>query len=229
MNDKKVILEGHSIKKSYKEDQVLEIDSVKIYEGVFNFLLGPNGSGKTTLLNILSQVDVDYQGQVFYRGQKVVKQELNVLKLRRRFSVIWQNPYLYKGSAASNIGLPLHLRNENNGNVQQKVEKLAADLNISHLLKKKSSELSGGEQQKVSIARALITEPEVLFIDEPHTSLDYESSRFFNNLFTDLVNEGITILLITHDLYQIENMADYIILLKEGKVVESNQAQKVSL
>ncbi len=224
---KNVILEARKIKKSFDQDQVLNLDIVKVYEAAFNFLLGPNGSGKTTLLNILSMVDTDYQGEVFYRGQLMGKQEGEILEFRRRFSVIWQNPYLFKGTVKANIGLPLKFRKSSPDIIEEKVKKMADKLDISHLLAKRSGELSGGERQKVSIARALITEPEVLFIDEPNTSLDYESSRYFNGLFSELVADGVTVLLITHDLYQIQNLADYITVLNDGKVVNQGTSEQV--
>lgn len=224
-----IILKARNIKKSYDQNQVLDLDSIEIYESALNFLIGPNGSGKTTLLNILSLVDTDYYGKVIYRDREINKEEFDILNLRRNFSVIWQNPYLFKGNVTSNIGLPLKLRKENNQIINKKVNQIAKELDITNLLDKRSNELSGGERQKVSIARALITEPEILFIDEPNNSLDYESSRYFNNLFSNLTEEGITILLITHDLYQIKNFADYITILNKGEVIESGPSHKIDI
>jgi tungstate transport system ATP-binding protein len=205
----------------------LNIEEFEIYEGVFNLLLGSNGCGKTTLLRILSLVDKDYKGELIYRGQKLDKQEDEILKWRRKFSVIWQEPYLYRGSVKKNIGLPLKLRRMDKEEIEEKINNLAAKLNITHLLPKRNNELSGGEKQKVSIARALVTEPEILFIDEPATNLDYKSNQFFNRLFIELVEKGVSILLITHDLYQIKKLANYITLLKEGKVASSGQKEEV--
>ena len=219
MND--IILEAKNIRKKYDKEHVLNIENIKIYKSSFNFLIGPNGSGKTTLLNILSLVDTDFQGEVLYKGQSVKKENFDILNLRRNFSVIWQNPYLFKGTVATNIALPLKLRNVKEKEIEMRVKDMAEQLDIKHLLEKKSNELSGGEMQKTSIARSLITNPEILFVDEPNISLDYESTRYFNNLFLELIEEGITILLITHDLYQIENFAEYITVLNDGKVAKS--------
>lgn len=227
MKDKEVILKAENITKYYGREQVLDIEEFELYEGVLNFLLGANGSGKTTLLKILSLVDKDYTGQLSYYGQLLDKQESALLDIRRNFSVIWQEPYLYNKSVFDNIGLPLKLRKVQRSKIEKRIEELADQLQISHLLEKNSRELSGGEKQKVSIARALITDPEILFIDEPNTNLDYKSSQFFNELFAKLVADGMTILLITHDLYQIKNLADYITILKQGKVVISDQKDKV--
>ena len=119
---KNIILEANNIKKCYDKEHVLNIENIKIYEAAFNFLIGPNGSGKTTLLNILSMVDTDFKGDIIYRGQKVKKDKVDALKLRRKFSVIWQNPYLFKGTIAHNIGLPLKLRQVKTKEIEKKVK-----------------------------------------------------------------------------------------------------------
>lgn len=229
MNNQNIILKARDIKKYYGQEQVLDIKEFKLYESSFNLLLGPNGSGKTTLLRILSLVDKDYEGKILYRGESITTKVQDLLALRRKFSVIWQDPYLYNGTVAENIGLPLKLRQIKSAEIDTKVKHLANKLNISHLLMKGSRELSGGEKQKVSIARALITEPEILFIDEPTTNLDFESNQFFNSLFADLViNRGMTIMLITHDLHQIKNLGDYIFILKEeGKISISGKKDEI--
>jgi len=226
---KNIILEANNIKKCYDKEHVLNIENIKIYEAAFNFLIGPNGSGKTTLLNILSMVDTDFKGDIIYRGQKVKKDKVDALKLRRKFSLIWQNTYLFKGTIAKKIELPLKLRQVKTKEIEKKVKNIAKELEISHLLKKSHNELSGGERQKASIARALITNPEILFIDEPNNSLDYESAKYFNNLFSKLIDEGITILLITHDLYQIEHYANYITLLDQGKVIKTGLYEEMDI
>lgn len=226
---KQVILEANGIQKSFGSQSVLDVSNFKVYAGVSNFLLGTNGSGKTTLFKILSLVDQDYSGELLYRGERMENQEKARLELRRHFSVIWQNPYLYKGSVAYNIGLPLELRNVDQKTIRAEVGQLAEKLQIEHLLLKRSGTLSGGEKQKVSIARALITQPEILFIDEPTTNLDYESNQYFNELFLQLVLSGMTIVLITHDLYQIRYLADYITILKDGKVVSSGAKEEYNL
>jgi len=226
---KNIIMEANNLIKCYDQEYVLNLENIKVYEGAFNFLIGSNGSGKTTLLNILSMVDTDFKGEVIYKGEKIGKEKIDILKLRRKFSVIWQNPYLFKGTVRYNIGLPLRLRQVKKEIIDKKIDKISSELEITNLLNKKHNELSGGERQKASIARALITNPEILFIDEPNNSLDYESAKYFNNLFSKLIQDGITILMITHDLYQIEHYADYITLLDQGKVIKTGLYEEMDI
>lgn len=211
------IIEVRNIKKICSEKLILDINQFAVFKNKFNFIIGGNGSGKTSLLNILSLIDQDYQGELYYRGQKINRDEQN-LKLRRKFSVIWQDPYLYRGSVFYNIALPLKLRDINQNTIVRKVKAMAARLEIENLLEQSAHTLSGGEKQKTSIARALITDPEILFVDEATTNLDEESIRFFNSHFADLVTEEMTVVMVSHDRRQIKELADQITLLKAGEI-----------
>jgi tungstate transport system ATP-binding protein len=211
------IIEVKNIKKVCRDKTILDIDEFTVLKNKFNFIVGGNGSGKTSLLNILSLVDQNYQGTIYYKGREINKEEQN-LKLRRKFSVIWQDPYLYRGNVFYNIALPLKLRDVNQNIINKKVKEMAARLEIENLLKQSAHTLSGGEKQKCSIARALITEPEILFVDEATTNLDEESIQFFNSHFADLVTDEMTVVMVSHDRRQIKELADRITLLKGGQI-----------
>lgn len=211
------IIEVKNIKKICRDKTILDIDNFAVIKNKFNFIIGGNGSGKTSLLNILSLVDQTYQGELYYKGKKISKEQQN-LSLRRKFSVIWQDPYLYRGSVFYNIALPLKLRDTVQSAIEKKVKEIAARLEISNLLEQSAHTLSGGEKQKTSIARALITDPEILFVDEATTNLDEESIHFFNSHFADLVTDQMTVVMVSHDRRQIKKLADQITLLRGGKI-----------
>jgi len=216
------IIEVKNIEKNCREKKILDIDNFIVLKNKFNFIVGGNGSGKTSLLNILSLVDQNYNGELYYKGKKIDKTAEN-LELRRKFSVIWQDPYLYRGNVFYNIALPLKLRNRNSKIIKNKVKKVAKKIEIEALLDQSAFTLSSGEKQKVSIARALITEPEILFVDEATTNLDEESIHFFNSHFADLVTEEMTVVMVSHDRRQIKKLADYITLIHKGKVKTSKK------
>jgi len=211
------IIEIKNIKKVCRDKIILDIEQFAVFKNKFNFIIGGNGSGKTSLLNILSLVDQTYQGDLYYKGEKISKDQQN-LALRRKFSVIWQDPYLYRGSVFYNIALPLKLRDIAQNKIDKKVKEMAARLEISNLLEQSAYTLSGGEKQKTSIARALISEPEILFVDEATTNLDEESINFFNSHFADLVTDQMTVVMVSHDRRQIKELADQITLLKGGRI-----------
>lgn len=211
------IIEVKNIRKICRGKTIVNIEQFAVLKDKINFIVGGNGSGKTSLLNILSLVDQDYQGEVYYKGHKINKDDQN-LDLRRKFSVIWQDPYLYRGNVYYNIALPLKLREVNQNLINQKVHKIAAKLEIDNLLEQSAHTLSAGEKQKASIARALITDPEILFVDEATTNLDEESIQFFNSHFADLVTDEMTVVMVSHDRRQIRQLADQITLLKGGEI-----------
>jgi len=126
------IIEVRNIKKICSEKLILDINQFAVFKNKFNFIIGGNGSGKTSLLNILSLIDQDYQGELYYRGQKINRDEQN-LKLRRKFSVIWQDPYLYRGSVFYNIALPLKLRDINQNIIVRKVKAMASRLELDFI------------------------------------------------------------------------------------------------
>jgi tungstate transport system ATP-binding protein len=211
------IIEVKKLKKICEDKTILDIDQFSILKNKFNFIIGGNGSGKTSLLNILSLVDQNYQGELYYEGHKIKKDQQN-LDLRRKFSVIWQDPYLYRGNVFYNIALPLKLRDFEQEVMNKKVKEIAAKLEITELLEQSAYTLSGGEKQKTSIARALITSPEILFVDEATTNLDEESIQFFNSHFSNLVTDEMTVVMVSHDRRQIKQLADRITLLKGGSI-----------
>ncbi|MFW6229481.1 MAG: ATP-binding cassette domain-containing protein [Halanaerobium sp.] len=211
------IIEVKNLKKICREKTILEIDQFSVLKNKFNFIIGGNGSGKTTLLNILSLIDQQYEGKMYYKDQLLTKEEN--LALRRSFSVIWQAPYLYRGDVFYNIALPLKLREYPQSKIDDLVKDMAVKIEIESLLEQSAHTLSGGERQKVSIARALITDPEILFVDEATTNLDEESIQFFNSHFADLVTEDTTVVMVSHDRRQIRELADCVSLLRQGKLV----------
>lgn len=224
MNRGNKILKVKNLKKKIGEKEILNIEQYSVIKEKFNFIIGANGSGKTTLLNILSLVDRDYEGEIYYKG-KLLSKKGEHLDLRRKFSVIWQDPYLYKGDVFYNIALPLKLRGINKSEIKNKVKEIMQRIEITELIDQSVHTLSGGEKQKVSIARALITDPEVLFVDEATTSLDEDSIQFFNSHFADLVTDDMTVIMVTHDRRQMELLADRITFLKKGRVVTSKPAE----
>lgn len=217
------LIEAKNIKKICGNKVILDIENFSVLKNKFNFIIGGNGSGKTSLLNILSLVDQDYSGQIYYKNKKIKKEKQN-LELRRKFSVIWQDPFLYRGTVFYNIALPLKLRDYQTKLIKSKVNKIAARLEIEELLNQSAHTLSGGEKQKTSIARALIVEPKILFVDEATTNLDEESIQFFNSHFASLVTDEMTVVMVSHDRRQIKKLADQITLLRNGKIKSSKKA-----
>ena len=172
------------------------------------------------MIRILALLEEPDQGAILLRGQPVPEDEHDRLALRRRMGVIWQRPALFAMSVADNLGLALRLRGWNRKQIRAKVEEYAEMFNLGRLLRKWPNELSGGETQKVSVARSLIYEPEIMFIDEPDTYLDLRNRHLVEEMVASQVERrGMTALMVTHSRQQMSRLAANLVFLQAGVVV----------
>ncbi|MFW6238597.1 MAG: ATP-binding cassette domain-containing protein [Halanaerobiales bacterium] len=209
-----LLLRARKICKHYGKEKVLDIEGIELKEGEVVGLLGPNGSGKTTLIKVLSWLEQAAKREIYFRGRRV--REENSLEYRRRLGFIWQHPFLYNRSVAENVALGLKFRGLLDKEIEKKVRAVLERVGIYHLRDKNAKMLSGGEQQKVSIARTLVTDPDIIFIDEPNSSLDVESIGLIEEIISEEVERGAGIMLVTHNFYQARELADRIVFLERG-------------
>lgn len=209
------------------EASVFALDdvSLRLKDGSFTAITGPSGSGKSTLLHLLSGLDKPTKGSVFYRDNDLGKyndNQLSVLR-RRRFGFVFQSYNLVKElTGYENILLPIMLdsRKPDEEYLNRIIDMLGIRDRLSHL----PSAMSGGQQQRICIARALANKPSVLFADEPTGNLDGKAGREVLTLLRTVSHElGITLVLVTHDLHVAEQ-ADRVIRLVDGKVASDSEA-----
>jgi molybdopterin-binding protein len=219
------VYELRNIEFAYSEEAVLHIDEYCIEENTINALVGDNGSGKSTLLNLLAFISKPKHGQISFYGEAVVNGQ--TLALRRKTAYVQQKPYLFNFTVVQNIELGLKLRGMRKTYRREKAEGVAASLGIQDLLSKRAHELSGGEIQKVAIARAMILEPKVLLLDEPFSHLDKQSSQDIEYLLVRLANnEKRTIIFSTHDHIQAHALADNVCNLERGRFTQNLQINR---
>ena len=214
-------IEIANIKKSFGRTQVLNDISLDIPSGQMVALLGPSGSGKTTLLRIIAGLEHQTSGHIRFHGTDVSR-----LHARdRKVGFVFQHYALFRHMTVfDNIafGLTVLPRRErpNAAAIKAKVTKLLEMVQLAHLADRYPAQLSGGEQQRVSIARAIAKNPKLLLCDEPTGALDYNTGKQILQLLQDTCrNDGITVLLITHN-SALAPMADRLIRFKSGKVTE---------
>ena len=195
--------------------------SLKVEGREFVGVMGPSGSGKTTLLNILATIDTPTSGIVEISGVSPAKLHGDQLALfrRRKLGFVFQDFNLLNTlSVRDNIALPLALDNVNAKEIHRCVEEVAGRLGIVHILNKRTYEISGGEQQRVAIARGMVHRPAILLADEPTGNLDSKASREVMQAFADLNNaDAVTILVVTHDPF-VASFCRRIVFIKDGKV-----------
>lgn len=203
----------NNIKKYYGEKLVLDIENLKIEKGKITGIIGPNGSGKSTLLHIIAGLDDEYSGTVSY------DQQVTDTKPYERMTLVSQKPYLFKRKVYVNIEYPLKIRKFSKDDTRNRVNKIISRLEIEGLRDKKAHLLSGGESQKVSLARALVFEPELLLLDEPTSNIDPESIKVLEREILRFNKEtGATVIIVTHNLEQSNRICDNIIYLEKGRV-----------
>lgn len=204
-----------NLTKNYGEKQVLDIEKLIIPEGEITGVIGPNGCGKTTLLNIVSGLEEDFSGKVKYDGYPLNKEII------KKMTYVFQKPYLFKRSVYENIAYPLRLRKTERKEEKNRILDIIRRLEIENLTDKRADRLSGGESQKVALARALVFEPELLLLDEPTSNIDPESIKIMEREILNFNRRtGATIWIVTHNMEQAERLCHSIINLKAGKVVE---------
>jgi tungstate transport system ATP-binding protein len=212
------ILEMEDVQYHIQDKVVLDIPSFELYEGDFLGIMGPNGAGKSTFLKLLAFLDSPMEGAILYRGEKWTAKTIP-LPLRRNFSVALQQSLLIQGTVYENVAIGLKWRKEPKTIVKQKVTEMLELFEISHLAFKNSHQLSGGEAQRVNLARALVIKPEVLFLDEPFSALDFPTKMKLIDDFQKIVHlTKTTTVFISHDLLEIQSLSNRLLFLMEGKV-----------
>lgn len=223
---KNTILSAKELCKSYAhnggQSHILQHIDLELYEGDFTVIMGSSGSGKSTLLYSLSGMDRATAGQVIYNGNDIVTMKENELsKLRQSdFGFIFQQMHLVSNlTLFENIAVSGYLDKSKSANdVKKHTEELLEKMNISHIKTHLPSQVSGGEQQRCAIARAVVNNPKLLFADEPTGALNRKNTNEVLNLLTDLNKSGQSILMVTHDM-KAALRATRIMYLEDGKII----------
>jgi len=198
---------------TFGEAVVLRDIDLEVPASGITVVLGPSGSGKSTLTRLTNRLLDPTSGSVSLRGTDV--RDLDVLELRRTVGMVFQRPTLFEGTVRDNLAAT-GLENEPTHTEMLHAVGLEPDY-----LQRDGSTLSGGEAQCVCLARALLMRPDVLVADEPTSSLDHASTLALESLARDLAADGVPILWVTHDLAQVERIADHRVTLEEGRVVQA--------
>ncbi|HLP52445.1 MAG TPA: ABC transporter ATP-binding protein [Chitinophagales bacterium] len=219
-----MILEATGIRKKYGALEVLKGVSLQVNKGEIVSLVGPSGAGKSTLLHIMGTLDKPDEGTVTIEGIEIFKQNENALSAFRNKSIgfIFQFHHLLpEFTAVENICIPAFIAGKGKAESEKRAKELLAMLNLSHRAEHKPSELSGGEQQRVAVARALINNPALIMADEPSGNLDTNNARELHKLFFELRDKlNQTFIIVTHN-EELADMADRKVQMKDGLIINS--------
>ena len=220
----KNLIEIKKLKKEFKNNnsvvKVLNNVNINIESGKLVALVGPSGSGKSTFLHLLALLDEPTQGKIFLFGNSItnISEDKKNKIIKDYISIIFQNNNLLSDfTALENVAIPLIIRNKNYKNSIEKAKKVLAKVNLSHRLNYFPSDLSGGEQQRVAIARSLAADTKIILADEPTGNLDYKTSNEVFSYFLKLKEKNKTILIATHN-RELAKKADYTLSLVNGNI-----------
>jgi len=206
-------------------DFLLQDINLTINSGEYFIVLGPAGAGKTILLEAIAGLYPVLEGEVWIEDKEITR----LSPEKRRIAIVYQDYMLFSHlSVEENIAFGLKLRKCHKGKVKEKVNDIAEVVGITHLLHRKPQTLSGGEQQKVALARALVIEPEVLLLDEPLSALDPETKERMQSTLRDVHRRvGITIIHVTHDFEEAIALGHRVAVLNDGRVAQVGTPEEI--
>jgi len=222
-------VEVQNLSKEYSGRHVLKDVNFSVKNGEVFVLVGPNGAGKTTLLRIIDLLEEPTSGRVLFDGQTVdYSSKKDMVALRRKIGMVFQQAVLFNMSLFDNVAYPLRVRGESERNIKQKVKEALELVQLNGFELKNALALSGGEAQRVAIAQALVTEPDLLLLDEPTANLDPRNVSIVEEIISHVNRERqTTIIMTTHNMFQAENLAHRLAFLNYGKIESVGTFQDV--
>jgi len=211
---------GSSILPLRLENVTVEKQGVELIKGLnhefpskgITIIMGGNGAGKTTLLRLIHQLEQPSHGKIIYNCP--------MDQIKKRSAFVFQSPILLYRSVFDNLKFPLKQQYLARDEINKRIDITAKKFKIDHLLKLQAHRLSGGQKQKVAIARAWIAKPQLLSLDEPCANLDIQSTKTIEKMILE-ISQHIKVIMTSHDIMQAKRLADYIVLLEEGQQIKT--------
>ncbi|MER2034386.1 ABC transporter ATP-binding protein [Mammaliicoccus vitulinus] len=220
-----VAVQFKNVEYEINNSKILKEINGAFIQGKLTSIIGPSGAGKSTLLTLINLLKSATKGEIVISGKSI--DSYDPMELRRKVQLVSQEATMIKGTVKDNLELPLILQNKNMTDEEAEYYLENVDLSTS-FLNKNSKELSGGEKQKLSLARALVNKPSVILLDEVTSALDRNSKQAIELLLQKIKREhNVTMIWITHDINQALRMSDYVWVMKNGEVVETNTVEEI--
>ncbi len=212
-----------NINKKFGQFALKDIN-LEIAEGEYYILLGRSGSGKTRLLELITGLADPDSGEIWLEGENITRKKIQ----KRKIGLVFQDYALFPNmTVAANIAYPLHSTGTNHRIIEEKVTAISEKMNISHLLKRYIHNLSGGELQRVAIARTLVNSPRLLLLDEPMASIDASLKDDIKRMLRSLNKSGLTIIHVTHDYREAVSLAHRVGVMHNGRIIQEGKTEDV--
>ena len=225
------IIEVKNLKKHYNKGQVKALDGVNasIDAGEVVVVIGPSGSGKSTLLRSLNLLEIPTEGTITFKDVDITNPKVNINEHRQKMGMVFQHFNLFPlKSVIDNMTLaPTQLLKKSKAEAEEKARNLLKRVGLEDRATAFPSQLSGGQKQRVAIVRALCMEPEVMLFDEPTSALDPEMVGEVLEVMKSLAKEGMTMVVVTHEMGFAREVADRVIFMDEGKILEEGTPEEI--
>lgn len=220
-----LFLELKGVSKSFGKSEVLKDIDLIVEKGEIVALIGPTGSGKTTLLRIIDLLEAPSRGRVIFDSIDVTRAgENDRLKARRKMAMVFQKPVMFKGSVLKNVLYGLKIRGIDR---KDRAQDALRAVGLASYESRDASTLSGGEMQRTAIARALVTEPELLLLDEPTANLDPKTSASIEKIISGLPRQGATVIMATHNMLQSRRLAGRVAMVIDGRLMKTGRPDEI--
>ncbi len=214
--------ELHNVSLQKGSTTILSGINLAFEKGLVYAIVGPNGSGKTFLLRLLNLLESPSAGSIYYSGMDTSRADQ--ILLRREMAFVAQEPVMFNCSVFRNVAAGLGFRGVAKSERRERVYETLRLLSLDGYTRRNARALSGGEKQKVAIARAFVLRPKVLLLDEPTANLDQQSAKDIEGLVQEINRvKGTTIILVTHGIGQAKRLSDEVVFLKHGRIVEKGK------
>lgn len=214
------MLEVKNLKKNYGKTKVLKKIDFKIEKGDRLAIIGPSGCGKSTLLRCINQIENPSYGEIIFEGKNILDDNTDMTKVRRKIGMVFQQFNLFENlTVLNNITLaPIKLKIMSKEEAETKAKKLLKSIGLYDKKDNYPSELSGGQKQRVAIIRTLIMNPDIILFDEPTSALDPEMVEEVEELIKQIADDGMTMIIVSHEMNFVRNCANKLLFIDQGKV-----------
>ena len=218
-----------NLNKKFGANEVLRDINLTVDKGEVVAIIGPSGSGKSTLLRCMNLLDVPSKGKVIFEDNELTQHNVQLDNLRQKMGMVFQNFNLFPHKKViENVMLaPLLLHKDSKDQLKEKALYLLGKVGLKDKADSYPNQLSGGQKQRVAIARALAMEPDVMLFDEPTSALDPEVVGDVLKVMRQLANEGMTMVIVTHEMNFAKEISDKVVFMADGVVVESGTPQNI--
>ncbi len=226
---RRVVLEMRDVWAGYEDTEVVKGVSLRVHSGEKVVIMGPSGSGKSTLLKTAVLLVKPSRGKIYLDGEEITSGQVDIRAVRAKTGFVFQSYNLFPHMRVlDNITLPLRVvKGYSKEDAEKKAREILAQLGLRGLEEKYPLQLSGGQQQRVAIARALAMDPILLLLDEPTSALDPELKAEVLDTLREVAKRGIAMLVVTHELDFTRDIADRVIIMEDGRIVEEGDARTV--